>query len=61
MFHKYRVKPIHCELADVVDVDVVYNGVLYAVQRKIFIWWTIKYFATYRGADLWIDKNIMEK
>ena len=53
MFHTYRVKPVHNELRDVDDV--------YAVQRKIFIWWTMRYFNTYRGADLWIDKNIMEK
>ena len=53
MFQKYRVKPIHSELKDVDDV--------YAVQRKIIIWWTIRYFDTYRGADLWIDKNIMGK
>ena len=53
MFHKYKVKLIHSILKDVDDV--------YAVQRKIFIWWTIKYFNTYRGADLWIDMNIMGK
>jgi hypothetical protein len=47
---KYRVKPMN-------------NGVwdeCYAVQKKIIFWWTIRYFRTYRGADLWIDKNILD-
>ena len=51
IFNKYRVKPIQ---SDYKNLDTVY-----AVQRKIFIWWTIKYFKTYRGADLWIDLNVM--
>ena len=47
MFHTYRVKPIP-------------KDDIYAVQRKIFIWWTIKYFSTYNGADRWID-HLMEE
>ena len=52
MFNNYRVKPIH---SDYKEWDTVY-----AVQRKIFIWWTIRYFNTYIGADRWIDIIIME-
>lgn len=53
MFQKYRVKPYSSGME---DIDKVYT-----VQRKIFIWWTIKYFKSYKAADLWIDKNIMGK
>ena len=59
MFLKYRVKPIHSE--SIRWMAWGENETVYAVQRKIFIWWTIKYFDTYRGADLWIDKNIMDE
>lgn len=56
LFSKYRVKPIHSP-----NMMGDWNETLYAVQGKFIIWWTIRYFNTYRGADLWIDKNILGK
>ena len=51
---KYRVKPIHSILNDEREE-------FFAVQKKVIIWWTIKYFKTYKAADLWIDINILGK